>query len=446
MHGIACHEVRGIAACRTCDVLVKYNLHHESHRVCNGKNLTIGALGVYCESLTYHADCCYMHQSAILIATLIMALNLLVDGDRELRRMKVVKTWQDISHDYADNPLSLSCIHDVALAANESQQYVKLWCTRFAKDGSIAALQDLPRSGRPRIVDRAEVAAMFLAADPATSLRDASARSLDELGVHISRSTASRAAHELALHRHEPRISITLSDDNKVERQIYAKENRRQSWGSTFMLDSLMLVMHPAPTPETGRWGLAGEVLTTQSTTRSPKMHVYAGASPHGFTRLYPVTGTTGLQTPYYIHKGKHVGEHVAGVCQEEFLDVLAAMIQEGKRKMPASVQSKMRVIMDKAAVHTSSATARFMAQSGLHDYLLPTKSPDMNWMDWAIWHPLKEKVWSHHHIYGNDLDEFTRTVHQQWDQLTHGNILQSLCCEQRARMEQIAKDGELIH
>lgn len=385
-------------------------------------------------------------RNSILIAGQMMASCAHVDDGRKLRRLRVVQAWLDICHQYADDPLGLPCIHAVALATKESQPYVKQWCTRYANDGSKAALEDLPRTGRPRIADRADVAAMLTSTNPATSLRDASARSFQALGVQISRSTVARAAHELALHKHVPRFSLKLSDQEKVERQKYAQQMRRHGWSSTLMIDSTMIVMHPAPSVETGKWGPSGEVLTTETSTRSPKMHVYAGASHYGLSQLHPVTGTTGLSTPYYIRKGKHAGEHVAGVCQEECLVVLPAMIQEAKQTMPARVQPKLRVIMDKASVHTSFATARFMAQARLDDYLLPSKSSDMNWMDWAIWHTLKERVWSQHLIYGDDFNVFTKIVHEQWSQLAQGDIMQSLCQSQRARMECIAKDGELIH
>jgi hypothetical protein len=334
----------------------------------------------------------------------------------------------------------------VAEDAGEDQKFTKRWCTRFATEGSVASLDDLPKSGRPRIADRAQVAQLLLDPNERSSLRAASERSEQEIGVHVSPTTVARAAHEANLHRHALRTGILLSPEQKLERQEFAKRMMRHAWGSTLMLDSTMITMHPGSAPETARWGETGEVLTTDDGIRSPKAHVYAAASPHGMTQLHFVTGTTGLSSPYLVHKGKHAGEHASGVGHEEFLIVLTAMISEGQEQMPDHAQSNTTVLMDRAAAHTSGAITEFMQERGFKEHLLPTKSADMNWMDWAFWHTLQQRVWGQHAIYGDNFMTFTQVVHQQWYEMSEERMYSSLVQKQRERIETIARDGELIH
>lgn len=363
-----------------------------------------------------------------------------------IRRLRVARVWLRISRQHADDPLGVSCIHAVAEEAEEDPKFTKRWCTRFALEGTVAGLEDLPRSGRPRVADRAEVAQLLLDPRERSSLRSASERSEQQIGVHVSPSTVARAAHEENLHRHALRTGIELSPDEKHERQGFAKTMLRHAWGSTLMLDSTMITMHPGSAPETARWGEVGEVLTTDAGIRSPKAHVYAAASPHGMTQLHFATGTSGLSSPYMVHKGRHAGEHASGVGKDEFQVVLAALIAEGKEQMPAHAQSNMTVLMDRAAAHTSRDVATFMDSNGFKDFLLPTKSADMNWMDWALWHMLQQRVWSKHSVYGDSFTEFTKVVHQQWYEMSEEQVYLPLGQRQYERIERIARDGELIH
>jgi hypothetical protein len=328
----------------------------------------------------------------------------------------------------------------------EDPEFTNRWCTRFAEDGTVAGLDDQPRSGRPRTADRAEVAQLLLDPNERSSLRSASARSEEHIGVHVSHSTVARAAHEENLHRHALRQGILLSPEQKLERQEYARCMARHAWGSTLMLDSTMITMHPGSVPETARWGEAGDVLTTDDGIRSPKVHVYAAASPHGMTQLHFVTGTTGLSTPYLVQKGRHAGEHAPGVGKEEFQVVLEAMIAEGREQMPDDARSNMTVLMDRAAAHTSKDVETFMHKRGFQDHLLPAKSADMNWMDWAFWHTLQHRVWGQHAEYGDDFTAFTKVVHQQWYKMSEEQMYLPLGQKQRERIDRIARDGELIH
>ena len=90
---------------------------------------------------------------------------------RHVRRLRVARAWARISRKHAHDPLGASCIRAVAEDAEEDPKFTKRWCTRFATEGTVAALDDIPRTGRPRSADRAEVAHMLLDLNERLSLR-----------------------------------------------------------------------------------------------------------------------------------------------------------------------------------------------------------------------------------------------------------------------------------
>lgn len=171
----------------------------------------------------------------------------------------------------------------------------------------------------------------------------------------------------------------------------------------------------------------AGQDPRLVDSTQGPVVHVYAGVSPYSKSMIYMVTSTTGLPHRYIRHpRGQSTQKH-AGVAHDEFLDVLKCMLRLAREEMPADVRPHMIVMMDRAPAHTCKDVREFMKDEGFHDYLLPTKAGDINWMDWTFWNSLKQRVWVRLQEC-EDFKDFTVLVHKVWEETEDKAVLRSLC------------------
>lgn len=366
-----------------------------------------------------------------------------VSSIRFAERKRVVDAWQAISCNHSD-PTGLQCIHDVALATKESQQFVKTWVLRYAERRSYAALHDLPRSGRKRKANAHAVAGLVFDPTVKSSFRAAASRSKEALGVHVSKSTVARRVHERHLRKRVVRKGSGLTQSMIMDRQRWARAHVRHSWQTCFMLDSCVIPYSPPPSVHRGRWAEVGEDPIIVDGRQGPQVHVYAGVSPYGKSMIYMVTGTTGLPHRYERdHRGASSKTH-AGVAHAEFLDVLKSMLSLAREEMPVDMRSHMTVMMDRAPAHTSREVRQFMREQGFRDYLLPTKAGDINWMDWTFWNGLKQRLWGRLKEC-NNFKEFTKLVPKVWEGTDDKAVLRSLCKKQRERVERIAKNGRMI-
>jgi hypothetical protein len=244
-------------------------------------------------------------------------------------------------------------------------------------------------------------------------------------------------------HKHKLTKGSKLTLDMMEARKRWAKEHANHPWCTTVMVDSTMITYCPPLTPAYGQWAPPGEHNEQQQL--GSQLHIYAGASPYGLSALHECTGSTGVHLRYTYQCGERQGQPRHGVGAEEAKDVLAAIIKESRGCIPESVRPHMKIKLDRATPHTSSKVQMLMHDEHLGDTLLPAPGCDINWMDWAIWPQLKQRVYDRRAEYGN-FQQFRTVVHEEWRRMRDRCRWGWLAARQAKRVAMIAQHGKMLH
>ena len=100
---------------------------------------------------------------------------------------------------------------------------------------------------------------------------------------------------------------------------------------------------------------------------------------------------------------------------------------------------------MDRASPHTSMMVRSWLHSQGYRDFYLPAPGCDINWLDWTIWHTLKQLVYAHAAEY-ETFEQFRILVHKSWGKMRDDPKWRRLSCAQAKRVATIAKDGKMLH
>ena len=284
-----------------------------------------------------------------------------------------------------------TCKGDIAAASKligKSQKFIKRWVNRYSTSGSVS---DLPRAGRPQILDKAS---QRLARKLATTRKNTGCKVIAQKLLcvgdhpkHPSASTVRRSLHRDRKHMEygKPRVEKMLPYRVQQSRLAFCRRYRDMSWKNVMVLDSKIFYLD---TPGTMRmWHYKGHTAKLSALKDKRKIHVYAGACVHGVTRLRAVTGTTGRQQKYYSDKGKPL----EGVGYREFIQVLRdTIVPQGKRLFGGQ---PFTLLMDRAPAHTPLAVKHYLEHKGVqvvHGW--PGHSPDLNWIE-DLWGILAHKM-----------------------------------------------------
>lgn len=290
---------------------------------------------------------------------------------------------------------------------------VDKWVQCYRKTGTV---DDKPRCGRPRILTAQQAAALSGAVEQDKTVPEAAAQLREEKVIpkSVSISTIRRAV-TLNSDFKTPNPKPLLSDSTKKRRCKFSK--RRHRVGNLVPIDSSIFVLWGYQ-PRRGQWVPKGTRPTRPKPVKSQKLHVYAGISKHGKTKLVYATGTTGLGKQYYKAGGKGMYD---GVCAREFQDIMGKhLYPQAKAIMQRAGQPDPVFLLDGATPHTAKDTINFLRAKGI-EYLhgWPPNSPDLNPIE-NLWAWLKRQVYADH---PRTLAAQIASLEAAWDRVPAGML-----------------------
>jgi transposase len=269
-------------------------------------------------------------------------------------------------------------------------RYILKWVKRYRDTTNV---KDAPRPGRPRVLSSRQVASLAKAAEQRDSV-PAAAAALKKKGVvprWVSVKTARRAVKRV-LKQQAPQIRPVLTDRTKAKRLRFCKQ--RHPVKQLVAVDSTILTAGSFGSRHKV-WAKKGSTPVIQKYRQGQKLHVYAGLTRYGATKLFRVTGTTGM-APRFTKPGGV--EKYRGVCAKEFQQVLLQqLVPQAKRILRKKGLRKPIFLLDGAPVHRAADTINFMSAHNiqyLHDW--PPNSPDLNPIE-NVWAWLKRETDAQH-------------------------------------------------
>ena len=320
-----------------------------------------------------------------------------------------------------------STITGIAASHGVSRGFVRKWGERFANH---QPLGELKKGGRKPTLGEREVALLFaLMRDPrldlntAAELHDALCTRVPGLVVSVRTVRRTLKAHGAKFLR--PSYVRVLTPTHVERRLAFVRAYHSVSpWSATMFTDSTMIYSGEAR----AGWSLPGDTHCFERPRKGLKVHVYAGVTYHGRTRLYFATGTTG-QAPYTAG--------ARGVTGEEYREqvVLGLFIPEAARIFGAR---QWHFVQDGAAPHTAGPTVQLLVQHMSEQWIRdwPPNSADLNPIE-NVWSLLKRRVRGTRY---STIAEFKAAVTDAWAAIPQSSIrvsVGSVCRRLRAVVQE---------
>jgi transposase len=264
-------------------------------------------------------------------------------------------------------------IHRVQINTGCRKKYILKWVNRYLKTRTV---NDLPRGGRPRLLNPHQAASIAKSTEQHDSVPAAVAelQKKDLIPRSVTVQTARRAVKSY-LQLKAPRIRPVLTDRAKAKRLAFCK--RRHAAKRIVAVDST-IITGPGSSSRHKVWTKLGITPVQQKVRKGQQVHVYAGITRFGATPLVRVTGTTGLAARFTKPRGV---EKYRGVGAKEFQQVLRRhLLPEAKKLFRGKVKGPPIFLLDGAPAHRAAATINFMRTRKIQ-YLKgwPPNSPDLN-------------------------------------------------------------------
>lgn len=283
-------------------------------------------------------------------------------------------------------------VNRAAKALGYPRRYVKAQRDKYKERGNVSCL---PRSGRPRLLNAAQIEAVAELVLDQQCVGKAAAvlKQQGTLASSISTSTVVRAVKtvlDLAPEQQQP----ILSSATKQRRVAFSRQQHDSD--RIIAIDSTYLTLSSSQRRRK-KWVRKGTKPVASKPNKSQQLHVYAGITKYGVTRLIRVTGSTKHTKKYfkYCKKAKAMVQHT-GVGAEEFQEVLGQELQpQGQQLFSAAGVQDWAFLLDGASAHRAPATVAFMRANGIRSIAdWPPNSPDLNPIENA-WAWLKQQLYA---------------------------------------------------
>jgi transposase len=270
----------------------------------------------------------------------------------------------------------------------KNRKYIKRWVSKWQDTGNVL---DNNRSGRKKLLSNETFTTVvgLLQHRENQSSRIISKKLTLSDGKFLSPRTVRRGLRENG-YKYKTAIKVPSLTKKQMKARIkFCKANCRRSWRGVMFTDSKIFPLFQTKSSSAFKyWGLEGETRYQTFSRDARKLHVYAGVTEFGVTRLRYSTPSTGFDRVYV---NKKTGETYRGVCAEEYQDVLReTLIPEGYRLFKDSRYADSWILQqDGAKVHTAVTTKdvldELLPNRVLRDW--PANSPDLSWIEnmWAI-------------------------------------------------------------
>lgn len=304
-------------------------------------------------------------------------------------------------------------VQRAARATGFQPRYIK---NQLKKQRHSKNLLDKARSGRPTVLDRAQISAActLVAEEQSVPTAVAILKAREVIPDSVSVRTVQRAVM-----KHMELVPVSqqplLSQKTKERRLAFCQQQHDPN--SLVAVDSTYLTLS-AQWRRRKMWVMKGTKPVVSKPNKSQQLHVYAGISMYGVTQLIRVTGTSGHPKKYYRYDSKlKANVQMTGVGAEEFQYMLLNELEpEVSQIFAAAGQEGYTYLLDGAPAHTAKSSKAFIQQSSinvLQDW--PANSPDLNPIENA-WAWLKQKLYLKQH---DDLDHMWREAQRIWNSMS---------------------------
>jgi hypothetical protein len=343
----------------------------------------------------------------------------------------------------------------IARSTKMPAREVDIWLQRHEATGDVA---DAARSGRPQKSTQGDADALSTIVKD-RKLNDSSRKMAKELTLQRQRLfTAREVRHMLQGQEYRWRSHLrtpALTAANIKARIEMCTREKRRSWKTVMFTDSKYF---------TGEMTTNSRTIYSWSPRDAPrrreqcvkfakyKVHVYAGVTAYGATKLFFATGTTDLDHGYrYKNEGK-----VRGVGGAEYREmVLPHLIGEGER-LYRSRGITWVFQQDGATSHTSKATLamlheqmhsweRVISSGKASKYKWSAGSPDLSLIE-NLWAIVEMKLWTAEYNW-HDLSSFKKALETCWEkEANNPEMLRKLFGGMKGRVQECLKrEGQYI-
>lgn len=356
----------------------------------------------------------------------------MVSTDRLIKRAVAVKAVEELDG-------------DVAAAAKRlgyKLSFVQKWYKQWQEQGN---LEDLPRSGRPAVLqgpglDHAQE--LVLEEQSSTT---AWKLLVEEGAITASthRSTVWRATHrgDRPLEMGSERVIPLISAAARAKRKAFAEYHLQAKTdpGKVFAVDSTIIRLGK-PGVSKKVWRRKGQKTRRAMPHKFPQVHVYAGICSVGKSRLRRCTGTTGLKSRYKKKGGK---EPASGVGSPEYIDILdEVLVPDAEDLFGAVGVEDWKLLQDNAPAHIAVATKRYLRSAGVQVVeKWPGSSPDLNPIE-HLWAWVKQMVYK---LKPKTLAELEKCVDDVWEQVPDEMCTRLMSSMDRDWQRVVQLDGAYI-
>jgi hypothetical protein len=281
---------------------------------------------------------------------------------------------------------------------------------------------DLPRAGRPSFALNNDdaidiITACMLDRQGPTGM---AARLKAELRLEVSPETVRRFVKRYMGRPLRAIKKPLLKETHKKDRLRFAKRWVRRDWSNVVVTDSKYFWLCPRGAGP--KWwvpyGMDADYVPAEKNCQ--KVHVYAGVSRWGRTRLFVTVGTTGLKAPT---KGVN-GEVYKELLENKLIPACKEMM--AKRNGRQATRKNWIFQQDNARAHTSQIVIKWLRAQDFDVMEWPSKSPDLSWIE-TMWGYVSKQLSKR-----TDLtkENFIGEVEKAWDSIpdnVHSNMYNSI-------------------